>query len=70
MIEQGGDYAMALRGNQGRQRDDARLFLDDPATPLAQDTRISKWHGRIETRIASVSSDVAWLPEAHHRPGL
>ena len=70
VIEQGGDYALALKGNQGTLRDDARLFLDDPATPLAQDTRISKWHGRIETRIASVSSDVAWLLEAHHWPGL
>ena len=70
MIEQGGDYAMALRGNQGRQRDDAQAVRDDPATTPAQDVQISKGHGRIETRIASVSSDVAWLREAHHWPGL
>ena len=70
VIEQGGDYALALKGNQGCLRDDAQLFLDDPATPLAQDVQISKWHGRIETRIASVSSDVAWLQEAHQWPGL
>ena len=42
----------------------------NPATPLAQDTQIGKGHGRIETRIASVSSDVDWLQEAHHWPGL
>ena len=70
VIEQGGDYAMALRGNQGRQRDDAQAVRDDPTTTLAQDTQISKGHGRIETRLASVSSDVAWLQETHHRPGL
>ena len=35
VIEQGGDYALALEGNQGTLRDDVRLFLDDPETPLA-----------------------------------
>ena len=70
VIEQGGDYALALKGNQGSLRDDVQLFLDDPSTPLAQDVQISKGHGRIETRIASVSSDVDWLQETHHWPGL
>ena len=70
MTEQGGDYALALKGNQGTLHADVRLFLDDPATPAAQDTQISKGHGRIETRIASVSSDVGWLQETHHWPGL
>ena len=59
VIEQGGDYTLALKGNQGRQRDDAQAVRDDPTTTLAQDTQISKGHGRTETRIASVSSDVA-----------
>ena len=27
--------ALALKGNQGRLRDDVRLFRDDPSTPLA-----------------------------------
>ena len=70
VIEQGGDYALALKGNQATLRDDVQLFLDDPSSPLAQDVQISKGHGRIETRIASVSSDVAWLQETHHWPGL
>ena len=61
MIEQGGNYAPALKGNQGNLRDDVPLFRDDPATPLAQDTQIGKGHGRIETRIASVSADLDWL---------
>ena len=59
MVEQGGDYALALKGNQGHLRDDVQLFRDDPAAPLAQDIQIGKGHGRIETRIASVSADVA-----------
>ena len=70
VVEPGGDYALALKGNQGRLRDDGRLFLDAPSTPLAQDTQIGKGHGRIKTRIASVSADVAWLQETHQWPGL
>ena len=35
VIEQGGDYASALKGNQGSLRDDVRLFREDPSTPLA-----------------------------------
>ena len=70
VIEQGGDYTLALNGNQGRQRDDTQAVRDAPSTPLAQDVQISKGHRRVETRIASVSSDVDWLQEAHHWPGL
>ena len=61
---------LALKGNQGTLNDEVRLFLDDPDTPLAQSTEVSKGHGRVETRTASVSGDVAWLQDIHHWPGL
>ena len=70
VVEQGGDYVLALKGNQGTLSDDVRLFLDDPATPLLQATQTNKGHGRIETRTASISDDVAWLQERHQWPGL
>ena len=70
VVEQGGDYVLALKGNQGGLRDDVGHFLDDPATPVAQVVQVSKGHGRIETRMASVSNDVAWLQEWHDWPGL
>ena len=70
VIDQGGDYALALKGNQGTLYDDVKLFLDDATTPVASATQVSKGHGRIETRIASVSDDVAWLQEWHDWPGL
>ena len=47
-----------------------RLFPGASATPLAQDMPVDEGHGRIETRIASLSSDLGWLPEVHHWPGL
>ena len=70
VIEQGGDYALALKGNQGSWHDDVKLFLDDPAAPVAQTTRVGKGPGRIATRIASVSDAVARLQELHDWPGL
>ena len=70
VVEQGGDYALALKGNQGTLHDDVKLFLDDPDTPVAQATQVGKGHGRIETRAASVSADIAWLQERHDWPGL
>ncbi len=69
-MEQGGDYALALKGNQGTLHDEVKLFLDDPDTPVAQATQVGKGHGRIETRVASVSADIAWLQERHDWPGL
>jgi predicted transposase YbfD/YdcC len=61
VVAQGGDYVLALKGNQGSLHDDVRTFLDDPARPA---------HGRIETRTSLVSSDVGWLQDQHAWPGL
>jgi predicted transposase YbfD/YdcC len=30
IVDQGGDYALALKGNQGSLHSDVRLFLSDP----------------------------------------
>jgi hypothetical protein len=32
IVDQGGDYALALKGNQGTLHDDVVLYLDDPAS--------------------------------------
>ena len=70
VVEQSADYVLALKGNQGTLHDDVRLFLGDPATPVAEATQTNSGHGRVETRTARVSTDVAWLQEIHHWPGL
>jgi predicted transposase YbfD/YdcC len=71
IVDQGGDYALALKGNQGTLHDDVTLFLDDPERAAGTtDTTVDADNGRIETRIASVSTDIAWLQEAHQWPGL
>ena len=70
VIDQEGDYTLALKGNQGTLHDDVRLFLDDPTTPVAQAAQINQGHGRIEIRLPGVSDDVAWLQHWHDWPGL
>jgi predicted transposase YbfD/YdcC len=70
IVDQGGDYALALKGNQGTLHDDVSTYLDDPAskTATAKPT-VDADHGRIETRTATVCTDIDWL-EDHQWPGL
>lgn len=71
VVDQKGDYVMALKGNQGTLHDDVRSFLDDPETKLSvSDSTVDGDHGRIETRTAMVSTDISWLQKDHRWPGL
>jgi predicted transposase YbfD/YdcC len=71
VIDQKGDYVMALKGNQGSLHDDVRRFLDDPASQVVTAKPVVDGdHGRIETRTATVSTDIGWLQEWHDWPGL
>ena len=71
VVDQGGDYVLALKGNQGTLHDDVITYLDDPAAKVtAAAPTVDADHGRIETRTAMVSTDIAWLREDHQWPGL
>jgi predicted transposase YbfD/YdcC len=71
IVDQSGDYMLALKGNQGTLHDDVVRFLDDPASKVGTaKPDVDAGHGRIETRTATVSTDIAWLCEAHGWPGL
>jgi predicted transposase YbfD/YdcC len=71
IVDQGGDYVMAVKSNQPALHDDVRLFLDDPARePGETDTTVDGGNGRIDTRTATVSTDVEWLRHTHKWPGL
>jgi len=71
IVDQGGDYALALKGNQGTLHDDVRRFLDDPASEkITAKPTVEGDHGRIETRVATVSTAIDWLQEDHQWPGL
>jgi predicted transposase YbfD/YdcC len=71
IIDKGGDYALALKGNQGTLHDDVRRFLDDPQSgATVSKPSVDGDHGRIETRTAAVSTDIGWLQQTHNWPGL
>ena len=70
IVEQGGDYALALKANQGTLHDDVITYFDDPASKTSTaKPLVEADHGRIETRTATVCSDIDWL-EDHRWPGL
>ena len=71
IVDQGGDYALALKGNQGTLHADVSLYLDDPAREAEDtDTTVDADNGRIETRTATVTTDIGWLQHHHKWPGL
>lgn len=71
IVDQGGDYALALKGNQGTLHSDVVRFLDDPASQITTaEPAVDADHGRIETRTATVSTDIGWLQDGHRWPGL
>ncbi len=70
IVDQGGDYALALKGNQETLHRDVVLFFDDPASKTTKARPVvDADHGRIETRAATVSTDIAWLVETHRWAG-
>jgi predicted transposase YbfD/YdcC len=71
ILERGGDYVLAVKGNQKTLLEDIQLLLDDPeAAPDDTVQTVDGDHGRIETRRAAIIHDVAWLAERHGFPGL
>jgi predicted transposase YbfD/YdcC len=64
------DYLLALKGNHPNLEAEVKdYFATAPAAELAVKTTIEKGHGRIETRIATVSDNVDWIASAHSYPG-
>ena len=65
--EQGGDYVLGLKGNQGNLHAEAINFFDQAVDAAVQETgcsyakTIEKGHGRIEEREIWVTSDLSWL---------
>jgi predicted transposase YbfD/YdcC len=71
IVDQGGDYALALKGNQNTLHDDVVRFFDDSASKITTaKPNVDGDHGRIETRTATVSTEIEWLQNTHRWPGL
>lgn len=72
IVDQGADYLLSLKGNQGTLHQDVKLFFGSANTcPPIGHTCYDGGHGRIETRSVRATSDIGWLKEDHsHWPKL
>lgn len=77
ILDRGGDYLLALKGNQFSLHGEIRRYLDDPAATIHSRFETTDGdHGRIEVRRHRVSHDVDWLttdrrfPDEPRFPGL
>ena len=69
IVDKGGDYLLALKGNQSSLHDDVRLHFEAPSpqasSRMEQAETLDKGHGRIDVRRCRVSTDIDWLKERH-----
>ena len=74
--DQGADYVLALKGNQGTLHQDVELFFQDAQKirfrelPHSFHSTVEKDHGRIETRRVWAVDDIEWLAEKSRWRGL
>jgi predicted transposase YbfD/YdcC len=69
IVEQKGDYALVLNGNQSTLYEDVILLHDDPeASQSTMLPVVEADHGRIESRTATVSTEIGWLQKQHQWP--
>ena len=66
IVDKGGDYVLALKGNQASLHEDAALFFADPAcaASCARSAATDAGHGRIEERSCR-AAQAGWLAERH-----
>jgi predicted transposase YbfD/YdcC len=67
IVSRGGDYVIALKGNQGMLHAEAENFFSQAREighadmECLVETTVEKGHGRLETREVVVSQDLGWL---------
>lgn len=76
IIDMGGEYVLALKGNQGTLHEEVKLFLDDAIVNDFKgiehgfDEQTDGGHGRIEVRRTWSTSSVAWFEDRAQWAGL
>ena len=70
IVQQGGDYVLSLKGNQGGLHEDVTTYFTSALSPESAVVTVDGGHGRIETRTVCVTDDIAWLKERHTWMGL
>ena len=70
IIQQGGDYVLSLKGNQGNLHEDVATYFISRLSPEAAMVTVDGGHGRIETRAVCVTDEIAGLKERPAWAGL
>ncbi len=60
IVNRGGDYIIAVKGNQGNLLEDVKAYFED-TKDMSTHTEHDKGHGRIEKRTCTTTDDIAWL---------
>lgn len=69
-LENKADYMLAVKGNQGRLEEDIDRIFEKGDAHIDRATTIERSHGRRETRIAEVTSDLAGIRDRVRWDGL
>jgi predicted transposase YbfD/YdcC len=69
IVDNGGDYLLATKGNQKTAHGEIELYFDTaPADETQTISSVEKNHDRIETRCHRVSQNVAWMSGKRRYP--
>lgn len=66
----GGDYVMALKGNQGNLFEDARLYFESSHFEMSAVRTVEKNRGQVEIRTCLKAADISWLVQRREWEGL
>jgi predicted transposase YbfD/YdcC len=70
IIDGGGNYVMALKGNQGTFFEDVKLYFSEIHEGMSSWQTLEKNRGRIESRTCTASFDIQWLAQKKEWKGL
>jgi predicted transposase YbfD/YdcC len=70
IIDGGGNYVMALKGNQGTFFEDVRLYFSEVNEGMSSWRTLEKNRGRVEMRACTASFDIDWLANKSQWKGL
>jgi len=76
IVDQGGDYVLGLKGNQGTLHQRVKRLLDEAidqgwaGVDHGHDQTIEKGHGRIDLRQVWATDQIDWVRKRHPWPGL
>jgi len=70
IIDGGGDYVMALKGNQGTLYEDIKLYFSEIEKGMSCYRTVEKNRGQVETRVCTETKEIDWLLQKDKWPGL